>query len=85
MIPIYRSHLDNWKVTDRDLLEIAVKNTPRLFPGETIPMEDVLGDALQELPEEVRREFLRKVSAVWRFPPKHGACGILYPRDAGSG
>lgn len=50
MIPIYRSHLDNWKVTDRDLLEIAVKNTPRLFPGETIPMEDVLGDALQELP-----------------------------------
>ena len=42
MIPIYRSHLDNWKVTDRDLLEIAVKNTPRLFPGETIPMEDVL-------------------------------------------
>ena len=47
MIPIYRSHLDNWKVTDRDLLEIAVKNTPRLFPGETIPMEDVLGDALR--------------------------------------
>ena len=44
-------------MTDRDLLEIAVKNTPRLFPGETIPMEDVLGDALQELPEEVRREF----------------------------
>lgn len=64
MIPIYRSHLDNWKVTDRDLLEIAVKNTPRLFPGETIPMEDVLGDALQELPEEVRREFLRKVSMM---------------------
>lgn len=57
MIPIYRSHLDNWKVTDRELLEIAVKNTPRLFPGETIPMEEVLGDALQELPEEVRREF----------------------------
>ena len=56
MIPIYRSHLDNWKVTDRDLLEIAVKNTPRLFPGETIPMEDVLGDALQELPEEVFEE-----------------------------
>ena len=81
MIPIYRSHLDNWKVTDRDLLEIAVKNTPRLFPGETIPMEDVLGDALQELPEEVRREFLRKVSMMILTNSRktYGACSILYP------
>ena len=77
----YRSHLDNWKVTDRDLLEIAVKNTPRLFPGETIPMEDVLGDALQELPEEVRREFLRKVSMMILTNSRktYGACSILYP------
>ena len=81
MIPIYRSHLDNWKVTDRDLLEIAVKNTPRLFPGETIPMEDVLGDTLQELPEEVRREFLRKVSMMILTNSRktYGACSILYP------
>ena len=81
MIPIYRSHLDNWKVTDRELLEIAVKNTPRLFPGETIPMEEVLGDALQELPEEVRREFLRKVSMMILTNSRktYGACSILYP------
>ena len=68
-------------VTDRDLLEIAVKNTPRLFPGETIPMEDVLGDTLQELPEEVRREFLRKVSMMILTNSRktYGACSILYP------
>lgn len=81
MIPIYRSHLDNWKVTDRELLEIAVKNTPRLFPHEIIPMENVLGDALQELPEEVRSEFLRKVSMMilTNSCKTYGACSILYP------
>lgn len=37
MIPIYRSHLDNWKVTDRDLLEIAVKIPPDCFPVRPFP------------------------------------------------
>lgn len=81
MIPIYKSHLDSWKVSDRELLEIAVKNTPRLFPSEVIPMEKMLGDALRELPDEVRREFLEKVSMMILTNSRktYGACSILYP------
>ena len=81
MIPIYRSHLEAWKVTDRELLEYAVKNTPRLFPVETIPMEKVLEDMLRELPEEMREDILRKISMVILTNSRktYGACSILYP------
>lgn len=81
MIPIHRSHMENWKVTDRELLECAIRNTPRLFPGEIIPMENMLDELLEDLPEEVRQDFVQKVSMliVTNSRKTYGACSILYP------
>ncbi len=81
MIPIYRSHLDNWGVSERDLMECAMENTPRLFPSEIIPMENVLGDLLQEIPEEMRQDIMQKVSMkiLTNSRKTYGACSILYP------
>ena len=81
MIPIYRSHLDNWGVSERDLMECAMENTPRLFPSEIIPMENVLGDLLQEIPEEMRQDIMQKVSMkiLTNSRKTYGACSLLYP------
>lgn len=81
MIPVYRTHLEAWRVTERELLEYAVKNTPRLYPQEVIPMENALEDMIRELPEEVRQELLRKISMVILTNSRktYGACSILYP------
>ena len=81
MIPMYRSHLDNWGVSERDLMECAMENTPRLFPSEIIPMENVLGDLLQEIPEEMRQDIMQKVSMkiLTNSRKTYGACSILYP------
>ncbi len=81
MIPIYHSHMEAWKVTDRDLLESAMKNTPRLFPCETIPMEKVMENMIRELSEEMREEVLQKMSMVilTNSAKTYGACSVLYP------
>lgn len=81
MIPVYRTHLEAWKVTERDLLECAMNNTPRLYPQEVIPMENALEDMIRELPEEIRPEVLRKISMVILTNSRktYGACSILYP------
>lgn len=81
MIPIYRTHLENWKVTEREVLECAMRNTPALFPYEIMPMENALEDVLQELPMEVREDFLSKVSMLILTNSRktYGACSILYP------
>lgn len=81
MIPVYRTHLEAWKVTERDLLECAMNNTPRLYPQEAIPMENALEDMIRELPEEIRQELLRKISMVILTNSRktYGACSILYP------
>ena len=81
MIPICRSHQENWKVTDRELLEYAMKNTPGLFPAEVIPMENALEDLLRELPEEMLKDILRKISMqiLTNSRKTYGACSILYP------
>lgn len=51
VIPVYHSHLEVWGVTDRELFECAVKNTPKLFPCEIMPMKSALREMLQELEE----------------------------------
>ena len=81
MIPIYRSHLENWGVSERDLLAYAMKNTPRLFPREVITMENVLGDLLQELPEDMKQDIMEKMSMkiLTNSSKTYGACSILYP------
>ena len=80
MIPIYRSHLDNWKVTDRDLGDCSEKIPPDCFPVRPFPWRMSLGDALQELPEEVRRNFLSIHDDPDEFPQDlRLPAVILYP------
>ena len=81
MIPLYRSHMENWNVTERELLECAMANTPRLFPCEVIPMEEALEDMIQELPEELQEDILRRISMriLTNSCKTYGACSILYP------
>ena len=64
MIPIYRSHLDNWKVTDRESAGECSEKYPKTVSRETIPMEDVLGDAAGTSGGGVRRELDGKVSMM---------------------
>lgn len=80
-IPISRSHLKIWGVSEKDLLECALRNTPRLYPYEVIPMENVLEDLLQELPEDARQEILQRMSMkiLTNSRKTYGACSILYP------
>ena len=64
MIPIYNNHMSAWNVTDRELFACAVKNTPRLFPGETIPTEDVLETHCRNFRRWKSGGNLRKVSMM---------------------
>ncbi|MBR4759619.1 MAG: hypothetical protein IK078_05665, partial [Lachnospiraceae bacterium] len=56
-ILIHRSHLQIWKVTEEELEQIALINTPKLLPPDIVGMAEVLkgllGDAagLKDIPE----------------------------------
>lgn len=80
-IPIHRSHLELWGVTEKELLACAMQNTPRLYPCEVIPMENVLEDLLRELPENMRQEILQRMSMkiLTNANKTYGACSVLYP------
>lgn len=82
MIPIYSTHLTNWKVTDRDLFDCAVKNTPRIFPCSIMSMESALKELLEELKKEMDQPFEQTVPmyVLTNSRKTYGACSILYPK-----
>lgn len=80
-ILIKNSHLPFWDATPELLMQHAAANTPRLLPGQLLPMQDIL------------RELLPEQEAALAFPPTeeplpmyiltnskrlHGAACILY-------
>ncbi len=85
VIPIYHSHLEVWEVTDRELFECAVKNTPRIFPCEIMPMKNALREMLQKL-EEMGEDMERKLEKILPMMiltnsrKTYGACCIMYPK-----
>lgn len=85
VIPVYHSHLEAWGVTDRELFECAVKNTPKLFPCEIMPMKSALREMLQEL-EEMGEDIGQKLEQIipmmilTNSRKTYGACCIMYPK-----
>lgn len=86
-ILIHDSHVELWSTTVKELLELAQKNTPRLFPWRCNSMENVLREMMTEeeyltgMPQEERRDFfagnpLWILSNVQRV---QGASCMLYP------
>lgn len=51
-IRINNQLMEQWKADTQTLLELAGRNTPRLFPAKYCPISDLLGEFLQELPGE---------------------------------
>lgn len=88
-ILIYNSHLDLWNTSVEELYELALKNTPQLFPQESTSMEEVLREMYErcedpekeELFEEEFRDFFDTVSmqVLGNTGHVHGAACILYP------
>lgn len=86
-ILIHNSHMELWNATVKELLELAQKNTPELFPWRCNSMEYVLREMmseeeyLTEIPQEERGDFfagnpLWVLSNVQRV---QGASCMLYP------
>ncbi len=86
-ILIHDSHVELWSTTVKELLELAQKNTPRLFPWRCNSMENVLHEMMTEeeylkgVPQEESRDLLagnplRVLSNVQRV---QGASCMLYP------
>lgn len=42
-IPIYHKHVEEWNITEDELITAAEENTPRLYPANLHPIFDTLG------------------------------------------
>lgn len=76
-ILIYNSHCDMWGIGLDELMKAAEENTPKLRPMLFTPLQEVmsemLGDAAEEIPEDVKLYILSNKYKV------HGAAVLLYP------
>lgn len=86
-ILIHNSHVELWNTTVRELLELAQKNTPKLFPWRCNSMENVLREMMTEeeyltgIPQEESRDFFVG-NPLWILSNEQrvqGASCILYP------
>ena len=50
-ILIRNEHAEKWGVAEKDLMEAARVNTPKIFPPRCVPMEDVLLQLMSHAPE----------------------------------
>lgn len=60
-ILIHHSHAEMWNTNTLELLELAEKNTPTLFPARCFSMEELLEETKEALSEEEYRDFLQSV------------------------
>lgn len=89
-ILIYNSHMETWRTSTAELMKLAEKNTPEVFPWELCSMEEVVQGIVQEHSDDTGERFLDKAEEE-RFladmPMKvlsnvkkvQGAACILYP------
>lgn len=81
-ILIHQSHMELWGVSVLELLELAKKNTPRMFPGTIFSMDEVLEDCLDGREREDREyaEFLQQIpmKILSNTVKINGAVSVLY-------
>ena len=78
--------MELWQTNTLELLELARKNTPAIFPERVYSMEEILGELLREKREQSiaeadeYREFLRTVPMriLSNQQKAHGAGCLLY-------
>lgn len=72
MILIYNSHMDMWKTSHEELMQLAERNTPELFPELLVTMEEILGDIFEG-------QMSSKLYVLSNQQKCHGAAALLYP------
>jgi hypothetical protein len=84
-ILIRNEHLQKWGVTEKELMEAARVNTPKLFPPRCVPMEDVLLQLMShapeggaELPERPFREEALPMHVLTNGDRTYGAGVMMY-------
>jgi hypothetical protein len=78
-ILIYDTHMKMWNVTVQTILELAMVNTPRIYPIDRESMEDVLREVMEKQGEEVPA--LPNEFPLWVISNRqkvYGATCILY-------
>lgn len=79
-ILIHNSHMKNWNVRIKDLMNLAQENTPRLYPGRLTPMREVLEEMLGIHEEfSADQDLDIPLTVLTNDRRTHGAACILYP------
>ena len=89
-IMVYDTHMALWQTNTKELMKLAQKNTPRLFPWDCNSMESVIEEMIQEqealtgerlLEEKDQQQFLTEMpmQILSNRVRIHGAASILYP------
>lgn len=79
---IYHSHVDMWGVTEEDLFDAAVTNTPQLLKSSIKPMSDMLRDMIPSETEGLENhDFMNEQTQMYVLTNQykiHGASCMLY-------
>jgi hypothetical protein len=74
-ITIQKHHINDWHISEQELLSLALENTPRLFPASIVPLAAFLAEA------GLNTEGLETPMYIMTNNLKNnGACCILYPQ-----
>ncbi len=88
-ILIYNTHIEMWETSIDELLNLAMENTPQLYPWNLNSMDMVINELLQEqyvktgevfMEEEEQKQFFKEVpmKVLSNKQKVHGASCILY-------
>ncbi len=79
-VTIRNDMLDMWDVTEEDLYEIAMDNTPRLYPSSIIPMAEMIRKMMpEEACADIIDDLYPKMLVASNTKSVKGASVILYP------
>lgn len=75
-ITVRGEHFDKWGVSEADLYEAAMENTPKLYPMQVHTMRDVLAEISGDIPEEA---FAITMLILSNSFGTFGAAALAYP------
>lgn len=81
-ILIRNEHMQLWDVTDEEIYNIAMKNTPNELEPEIKDMNTVVSELFEDMPELEEEEFAKESAPMYVVTNKqrfYGASCMLYP------